>query len=1063
MDDLELIAEDKELGVKRSAAISRQPFLPLTMSSLLKFDERPHSRKTTSSTIVNACTATMSPGNRSIMSDVLQVYHFFRGDVGYSRIFPSTVPNFSLKHLLYAVNEVMIMNAKKSQLIPPLISQLFYTALKILTDPHEEDWELASEDEDEKKKWKVLKQDLTKLGLILNEASWGQTLMCYIDLMDRFYSSDATLDPNALPGYPITLVEENDESDSSDIVLDENTSEETENEQNSTDDNQKGFVDGYHGYIGSSDSAINKGYTKLLRYDPWYLTAEELIAMLRVLTDDILAMKANMGREFAQRDEESMDLLRAKKAAESNFRKIRLAYEGPKWPSKAKTKKAPTTDEKNGDNDQGDNEVGDTKKDDSSQKKFKPTATKKQFEEAEKARNKAIEQYEKGLKTLTTRTEAIGYDRNYNTYYFFHHDPDMIHVEMNRSGKDEINQIKSWSCIDHKCLFDDFLSSLDTRGIRESALAEAIGGNGGANMRRHLSDSNKKNSLILARKREEEDFERRLNNALIASADQGRRSGRLANSAKGEVTKIEREMVIAKEKFEEQLAMEDGEPDYYKLTGIETLSEFEAEYTDTCFSLFCEADSKTSGIVHIVASKMLDLEYLCEKLDPWERNDLPRAAWISNVKDIAQSYERGNHIVMGTKLKAFNEEISPAAKRQRKSRESTPSSKDPVMSSSLVQVISALKNPLIELEERIYSIIGLEKAVDEVDDANDNLSVGSSQQNEISDEQKALEKAEKIQFAWKKKINSLKFIPTKRASAIREVLISAILIARKGNLEDVLLDLRSALNLHRPGAAGRARQMALSVLEKYGGFDVVENGDELLEDEDTIMDSDDEKDDDEPLENISYLCGEAMMLVGCLEGDNNADRVDWRDAVNDCKIISRFAALVSGLVSRAMPNLQKLSNDRNTLTKALKYWEAGTKTRKSRSQKNKKEKYNSTTEIWTSTNQTDEFVLGKVEGYPWWPARVCVAKDPKTVAILHSVGRVLISFIGEQHLHVVKRDEEIRPFAEMEDKQENIEDYPTDVIKKLRETTAMARRIIRGKNAPSDEEKNFIEEKKSSI
>ena len=111
---------------------------------------------------------------------------------------------------------------------------------------------------------------------------------------------------------------------------------------------------------------------------------------------------------------------------------------------------------------------------------------------------------------------------------------------------------------------------------------------------------------------------------------------------------------------------------------------------------------------------------------------------------------------------------------------------------------------MIELEERIYSIIGLEKAVDEVDDANDNLSVGSSQQNEISEEQKALEKAEKIQFAWKKKINSLKFIPTKRASAIREVLISAILIARKGNLEDVLLDLRLALNLHRPGAAGRS-------------------------------------------------------------------------------------------------------------------------------------------------------------------------------------------------------------------------------------------------------------------
>ncbi len=135
MDDLELIAEDKELGVKRSAAISRQPFLPLTMSSLIRFDERPSSRKTTPCPSINASTATMSPASRSVVSDTLQVYHFFRGDVGYSRIFPLTVPNFSLKHLLYAVNEVLILNAKKSQLVPPLISHLFYTALKILTEP----------------------------------------------------------------------------------------------------------------------------------------------------------------------------------------------------------------------------------------------------------------------------------------------------------------------------------------------------------------------------------------------------------------------------------------------------------------------------------------------------------------------------------------------------------------------------------------------------------------------------------------------------------------------------------------------------------------------------------------------------------------------------------------------------------------------------------------------------------------------------------------------------------------------------------------------------------------
>lgn len=111
----------------------------------------------------------------------------------------------------------------------------------------------------------------------------------------------------------------------------------------------------------------------------------------------------------------------------------------------------------------------------------------------------------------------------------------------------------------------------------------------------------------------------------------------------------------------------------------------------------------------------------------------------------------------------------------------------------------------------------------------------------------------------------------------------------------------------------------------------------------------------------------------------------------------------------------------------------GTKTRKSRSQKKSKDKYHSATEIWTSTDQTDEFVLGKVEGFPWWPARVCVAKNSGSTASLNSLDRALISFIGEQHLHVVKREGEIRPFTGTEQEDENIGDYPVDIVKNLRE------------------------------
>ena len=206
--------------------------------------------------------------------------------------------------------------------------------------------------------------------------------------------------------------------------------------------------------------------------------------------------------------------------------------------------------------------------------------------------------------------------------------------------------------------------------------------------------------------------------------------------------------------------------------------------------------------------------------------------------------------------------------------------------SHLIVLFYHCQDPLLELEKRIYSIAGLERAVNEADDANANLAADSD--DEMSEEEKALKKTEKIQLAWKRKINTLKYIETRRSSAVREVLIAAIVITRKGPLDDVLADLRNALHLHRPGAAGKARQMALAVLDNYGGYSGVDDETTLAEDEGDYTDSDDEKEYDESSENFSYLCGEAMMLMGCLEGDNNADRVDWKDAVIGCKTVSRY-------------------------------------------------------------------------------------------------------------------------------------------------------------------------------
>ena len=156
-----------------------------------------------------------------------------------------------------------------------------------------------------------------------------------------------------------------------------------------------------------------------------------------------------------------------------------------------------------------------------------------------------MDAYEKGLKTLISRSEPIGIDRNFDKVYFFRHNPDVIFVEKSKPSLREPLQIvdfpssnvtKSWHVIRTKTTFDDFVESLDIRGTREDELYDALAGSSGpSSLKRFMYDDCRKKNLIVARKREEEQFERRLQNAMIAcAADEesgGRRSRRLASTA----------------------------------------------------------------------------------------------------------------------------------------------------------------------------------------------------------------------------------------------------------------------------------------------------------------------------------------------------------------------------------------------------------------------------------------------------------------------------------------------------------------------------------------------------
>jgi len=1085
----------------------------------------------------------ISSGNRGLISDVLQIYHFFVGDVGYSSF------EFELKHLMYAVNEIVIGNMKKSRTVPPLISHLFMVVLRILTNRRTSSTTEQSTDMTHRstrskafgisapaitpddsnisyqERNKIhLEVDLSKLYDCLSELSWGEIAFCYIDLMERYYTSDASNDPNALPGHPIIFYDEDDDSTSIDeelIDVKEEQKKETtkvDSTATSTFARKSSFLpDGYNGYLGRQDGALYKAFMKLARVDPWNLAADELIALLRVMTDDVLGMNADLSMDIADRDVELSELLKAKKAAVYHFRKIRIAHQGPKYPNKAKSKKVvletnnnnnkengmvnssdgdtmnDTTKDKGGEeehqisglvNSSSNNNSNDGEGDSGEKKKFKPTATKQEFEAAERAKVKAINAYEKGLKTLVARTEPIGYDRNHNAVYVFHHDPDAIYIEANApshtvssSTSTTIQQQrekqhllgKSWHVIDNKNLFDDFISSLDVRGIRESELYEVMTS---TSLRRNLFDDSKRSNMLIAKKREDEEFTRRLENARIACDTEeagGRRSGRLASSAQDELVRIQEEMKISKITFEAEWKEEPLS--YHSLTGLEQLVEFESNSKDKnggCSKLWNENGEDSEGMVGMIVSQMLSLEDLCNEIVSWEREDISREAWRSAILDVGSAWERGNSYQLGPKVNEMTDNsgvTSPGGfvprKKLRRSDNSPTNDLGLAHSTpSLSQVLSVVKGPLTDIESRIFTITGLQKAVQEVTDANDNMSVASNSSND--DLKKASMKVERARMAWKKKIFSLNSIPTKRAGAIRDILISAIAIARKGDLSDVVEDLRSALKLHRPGAAGRAKTEAMALLEKYGGYkkgEAKENV-ESLESENDLSDTESlsDKVESTPL-SLTFRCAEAMMLSGSLSGDSHADRMDWKDAVMGCKTVSRFSALAQALDHQANPILLKIIEDQERLMKAIQYWEGG----KTRNHKAKRRgKYNSSTEIWTYTTTTERFVMAKVRGYPWWPARVCNAKDLYTASSLKALGRVLVSFVGEHHLHVVTDPDEMQEFSG-EIVEEDLSKYAANTVKMLKESMDLARRIDRGLGQDGGEN-NFAkeEEKKSS-
>jgi linker histone H1 and H5 family len=429
MEDTQLHREDKEFGVKAPAGVLSRPYLPYFWTLTVPRAQRTTGGKTNTAILTASKVEGCDYDSRGLVPDLLQIYHFFRGDVHFTLDDEaSIVPNFTLKQLVHCVEQVWNGNARRSKLIPPLLVHLFVTCLQILTQPppppgrNSDDASLTPAE-------RQLRLDLSHcLQPALSAASWPDVTYLYMDAMQRFSTSDVSRDPNVLQPLCTDAAYLFGRTAEPSVAYVPVTPHKGKAEAETDAMGwapQHPLPPGYWGYLGDERSALWRAHGKLARQDPWNLSAEELLALLRALTEDILATHPAVSLDMAQREEELFELLKVKKAAELKYRKVRLAYEGPKKPSRAKPKAG--EEQNNGEAPEETEGGGETVAD---KKPFQPTATKKQFDVAAKALEKANDAYEKGIRKLVARTVPVGYDRHFNAVYCFPHDPEVLYVDV---------------------------------------------------------------------------------------------------------------------------------------------------------------------------------------------------------------------------------------------------------------------------------------------------------------------------------------------------------------------------------------------------------------------------------------------------------------------------------------------------------------------------------------------------------------------------------------------------------------------------------------------------------
>ncbi len=258
MDDLQLILEDKQLGIE--TCLPPRPALPLAFHPL----------------------------KSNVMEDILHIYNVLFGDVDYVGItaqddeLPSS-PRFSIKQLGYAFLEVERGNSKRAKCLPPLLIHLLTTLLRKLLFISDDNVPKKDQTSDNNREVGAIdkivarqKADFESLSDALSPSSCGEIVRLYMELMDRL----------AIERYPSGYLQEEDEYGDS-----LNTSNGFHRTANSF----------FFGYLGPPTGTLHTAVKKLESYDLWCLDAEDIACLLKALCDDLLNRKGCIANSFSKR------------------------------------------------------------------------------------------------------------------------------------------------------------------------------------------------------------------------------------------------------------------------------------------------------------------------------------------------------------------------------------------------------------------------------------------------------------------------------------------------------------------------------------------------------------------------------------------------------------------------------------------------------------------------------------------------------------------------------------------------------------------------------------------